>query len=497
MPRGPADALPQGTSAGGEFFSPRPQPFSSSHYDNSLDASPRASFDPYSDSFSPSQSPAPGPYARTAPLPPLPSTGSGFRPVPTSENLVTEHEDNPLYMPSAQFGANTAQRGYSNMEGGGNSAWLEKQERGSSRSKWIAVGSVVAIAAIIAIAVGVGVSVSKKNSSSSSLASSGGSGSSSGSSSDPSDFVKDPALKQSFYGIAYTPEGSQLPECGNSLDQVITDIQLLSQLTTRLRIYGADCNQSSLVLEAIKQTKVNMTVWLGNYNIATDAGAAYVRQRDEIQTALQAYGTANIGGITVGNEFMLDFLDDNNATDPNSDIGNVGAQLLIANITDTRQMLSQMNIDLPVGTSDAGAYFNNEVLAAVDYGMANVHPWFADTTIDDAAAWTWDFFTQTDVAAAQAVSNKPNMYIAETGWPSNSSSVAAETNGASAASEANLQIFLDNFVCQANANGTEYFFFEYFDEEWKDIQFGGVEGWWGLFYQNRTLKGITIPDCST
>lgn len=45
----------------------------------------------------------------------------------------------------------------------------------------------------------------------------------------------------------------------------------------------------------------------------------------------------------------------------------------------------------------------------------------------------------------------------------------------------NLQIFLDNFVCQANANGTGYFFFEYFDETWKDAEFGGVEGWWGLF----------------
>lgn len=49
--------------------------------------------------------------------------------------------------------------------------------------------------------------------------------------------------------------------------------------------------------------------------------------------------------------------------------------------------------------------------------MANVHPWFADTTIDDAAAWTAEFFAETDVAAANALSNTPKMYIAETGWP--------------------------------------------------------------------------------
>lgn len=37
-------------------------------------------------------------------------------------------------------------------------------------------------------------------------------------------------------------------------------MQLMSQLTTRLRLYGADCNQSQLVLEAIKRTQVDMQV---------------------------------------------------------------------------------------------------------------------------------------------------------------------------------------------------------------------------------------------
>lgn len=51
-----------------------------------------------------------------------------------------------------------------------------------------------------------------------------------------------------------------------------------------------------------------MTVWLGNYNVPNDAGAAYVRQRDVIKDALQTYGTDNIGGITVGNEFILKYV---------------------------------------------------------------------------------------------------------------------------------------------------------------------------------------------
>jgi hypothetical protein len=48
-----------------------------------------------------------------------------------------------------------------------------------------------------------------------------------------------------------------------------------------------------------------MSVYLGNYPIATDNGTSYERQRDTIKLAIQTYGTTNIGGITVGNEFML------------------------------------------------------------------------------------------------------------------------------------------------------------------------------------------------
>ncbi|KAJ7170893.1 glycoside hydrolase family 17 protein [Mycena crocata] len=377
-----------------------------------------------------------------------------------------------------------------------NDAWREKSAtQRPNRSKWMILGAVVLLA-VIGAGVAVGVILAKKNSASSSPSSSSGSPKSS--SSDPSSFTKDSALIQSFYGIAYTPEGSQMPDCGNSLENVIIDIQLLSQLTTRVRLYGADCNQTALVLEAIKQTKVDMTVWLGNYVVATDNGTAYERQRDVIKEAIELYGTEHIGGVTVGNEFILNYLGANDGgTDPDGTVGNTGAAILINDITDTRSMMSGLSLsNVTIGTSDAGSYFNTRILQSVDYGMANVHPWFADTTIEDAAGWTAQFFTDVDLTAAAGVSNTPNMFIAETGWPTGSKDTASLSNGAAIASEANLQIFLDTFVCQANKNGTKYFFFEFFDEQWKDDTYGGVEGYWGLFYQNRTLKGITIPTCS-
>jgi len=383
--------------------------------------------------------------------------------------------------------------------------WMEPNRPRSSKRKWVMIGIVLAVAGIIIVAVTVGIVVSnhsrKNKNLSSSSSSSGGASSASPvqqtNPNDPSQFTKDPNLHQSFYGFAYTPVGSQLPDCGNTLAAVIQDIQIMSQLTTRVRLYGADCNQSALVLEAIKQTKVNMTVFLGNYPIATDNGTAYERQRNELKAAIQTYGTDHISGVTVGNEFMLNYVTDAGIQDPNSAVADVGAQILIGDIKDTQSMLSGMSLgSLPVGNSDAGSYFNNEVLADVDYGMANVHPWFANVSAEVSAAWTAEFFAQTDVALAANLSNHPKMYIAETGWPTKSSDAGNANNGASTASISNLQIFLDTFVCQANTNGTGYFFFEFADEDWKDKQFGGVEGWWGLFNQNRTLKeGITIPNC--
>ena len=113
------------------------------------------------------------------------------------------------------------------------------------------------------------------------------------------------------------------------------------------------------------------------------------------------------------------YLNANGGTSPNDAVGQAGAALLITNITDTRNAVAALDLSktLPIGTADAGSYFNTDVLEAVDYGMANIHAWFANVSISQAAGWVNEFFQDTDVAAAQALTNKPTMYIAETGWP--------------------------------------------------------------------------------
>jgi hypothetical protein len=90
----------------------------------------------------------------------------------------------------------------------------------SSKKKWaIIVGVVLGLAAIGGIVAGVVVSQVHKSSSGSNSSSASGSGSGGGSSSgnsssvlsdpnDPSNFQKDSALHNSFWGFAYTPQVS-------------------------------------------------------------------------------------------------------------------------------------------------------------------------------------------------------------------------------------------------------------------------------------------------
>lgn len=89
-------------------------------------------------------------------------------------------------------------------------------------------------------------------------------------------------------------------------------------------------------------------------------------------------------------------------------------------------------------------------------------------------ACTGEFFEENDVALAEAASNNPTAYIAETGWPTESMTPENATLGAAVAGVSELQTFLDTYPCAANRNGSYYFYFEPFDEPWKE-RYGGVE----------------------
>ncbi|GAA6060364.1 hypothetical protein JCM10212_004548 [Sporobolomyces blumeae] len=306
--------------------------------------------------------------------------------------------------------------------------------------------------------------------------------------SDPSDFEKDSRLKPSFYGMAYTPFNALEPSCGATLANVTEDIQLLSQMTTRLRTYGSACNQSELVLDAIARTKTNVTVFLGAY--VGDNSTVNAQQQQWILDALDKFGVDHVGGITIGNEYVL------NANAASTSDATTRIQYLGEQISAFKTTLAAKNYGktIPVGSADAGSVFTSTYAQELEILFANVHPWFGGVPIDQAAGWTWDYFQNNDVSVAESVSNGPTPYIAETGWPTASMTPEKATYEGAVSGVPELQTFLDTYVCQANKNETYYFYFEPFDEPWKE-QYGGVEPYWGLFDHNRILKNITIPDC--
>jgi glucan 1,3-beta-glucosidase len=107
-------------------------------------------------------------------------------------------------------------------------------------------------------------------------------------------------------------------------------------------------------------------------------------------------------------------------------------------------------------------------------------------TVNQAADWTYTYYDENDVQTCQAATNTPSTYIAETGWPTASMTPANATFEGAVAGDSELQVFLEcvhpfspfiggggeahaesdqhccatsTFVCQANANGTQYFYF--------------------------------------
>lgn len=345
---------------------------------------------------------------------------------------------------------------------------LTKQSGGNKRRKWI-VGGVLAFLVIIGGIVGGVVGGILANSNGSSNGSSGGSESHPGGLYDiNSDEVKrvlnNDQLHKVFPTIDYTPYYAQYPQClskGGGPDQnnVTLDIARLSQLTPAVRLYGTDCNQTELVLEAIDRLdmKDTMKVWLGVYldgNQTTND-----RQMAHLYEILDKYDHSSFVGVIVGNEVLYA----KTWTLPD----------LADQLADIRRNFTSKGINLPVSTADLGDNWDADLAQASDIVMANVHPFFAGTLAKDAASWAYTFWQGKDIPLKTAKTatagslTYPTQIISEIGWPSqggNDCGVAtdpaygctSDTDGAVASTD-NLNTFMDGWVCDALNNGTTFF----------------------------------------
>lgn len=261
-------------------------------------------------------------------------------------------------------------------------------------------------------------------------------------------------LHKVFPGIDYTPWGVQYPLCLKyppSQNNVTRDMAVLTQLTNNVRLYGTDCNQTEMVLHAIDKLDIkDMKIWLGVWIDSNETTSR--RQIDQLYKIIDdAKDISIFNGAIVGNEALYRAGSDKTS-----------AQTTLINyMQEVKDHFKKKNIDLPVATSDLGDNWDATLVQAADVVMANVHPFFGGIPVDQAAAWTWRFWQDHNVALTKGTNKK--QIISEVGWPSGGGNDCGQgancpndTAGAVAGVD-ELNKFMEDWVCQALDNGTDYF----------------------------------------
>lgn len=181
------------------------------------------------------------------------------------------------------------------------SNWLREEKKSRAKRKWIIIGIILFV--IAAAAAGVTVWLVKFRNTGSSSGSSGSSDGRNGFGATASDLKPDSSLKKIFTGMDYTPLNAQYPACGSIQQNVTADVAILSQLTSKIRLYGTDCDQATQVLDAIQDLKVNLTVFIGVW--VDNNSTTLNRQLGAMYDILKKYPTDLIDGVAVGNEVLF------------------------------------------------------------------------------------------------------------------------------------------------------------------------------------------------
>lgn len=408
----------------------------------------------------------------------------------------------PVYNASAAYpggGDSARDLGAVNTRGE-KSQWLASQKKDSKKWKLALIIGIIVVL-IAAIVCGVLFGVVFKNRDTSGDGSSDNSGTADGDTAANGDLgidspqikalLNNPDLHKIFPGVDYTPLNTQYPECIHnppSQNNVTRDIAVLSQLTNTIRLYGTDCNQTEMAIHALKRLKMDDTIqiWMGVWQ--DNNATTNKRQLDQMWTILKNYGSKPFKGIIVANEILF------REQMTEWELG----QLL----ADVRTNLTKEGMSLPVATSDLGDKWTATLAEKSDYVMANIHPFFGGINANDAAKWTLDFWETNNGPFFKK--DKSKNIISETGWPSQGGTNCGSDSvtvcpKASVAGISEMNKFMEDWVCKALSDGTEYFWFEAFDEPWK-ISFNeknkNWEDHWGLMDVDRKLKnGVKIPDC--
>lgn len=276
------------------------------------------------------------------------------------------------------------------------------------------------------------------------------------------------SIGQKLYGVAYSPILSMEPDCGVTPRDVELDLVKLSAITSRIRTYGVQCNQAELVLKAIVNLNLEMTVslgiWIGNNKTIN---------RDQINTAIhlfEKYPQYLFDSVLVGNEVL--FRQDQSEDE------------LILYIKTVRWYLQTLGYsNIPVGTAELGSLISSNLMSSCDIIGANIHPFFGGGKVEYASNWVFDFLKY---QLSPINHYKIPIIITEVGWPFQGGRFLS-----SVASSKNFEYFMNDFVCKAAGTDYGYYYFEAYNEPWKSIYHEPNKRWeteWGIFNSDRSNK---------
>ena len=261
-----------------------------------------------------------------------------------------------------------------------------------------------------------------------------------------------------YVGVCYGPfRDNEDPDLGilPTYEELQEDIKFISNLSKSLRTYGISKNMSEIP-EFCQEAGVLCYpgAWISPYER---------ENKKEIQSLIQVANRnlSCVKGLIVGNEVLFR--------------GDASEEELIEYIREVKG-----NTTLPVGTAELwGTWFEHPQLAEnVDFILVHIHPYWEGVHINEAANHTVKKWEE-----LKAQYPEKEVIIGETGWPTQGDKI-----GEAVPSEENQRIFLSEILKLAEEEEIQYFYFDVFDEKWKEKFEGIVGAHWGLYYSNGTLK---------
>lgn len=284
------------------------------------------------------------------------------------------------------------------------------------------------------------------------------------------------AIAYSGYREGQEPNGEQ-----PTREQVREDLHILAPHWTFIRTYSASQHARD-VLEVIREDKLPIRVMQGAWLVTEDPqnqgwdpeNPARNDREIEQAVALAKEFPETIVAINVGNEILVDW-----SFQP------VGIDRVIELVERT-----QAQVDIPVTVADNYVPWTEpqgiRLSKVVDFVTLHSYPLWVKQPVENALQTTIDNFN----AVREAVGPDKRILIGEAGWATFTAD-DPQFHAPGAGSPENQVVYFRELHDWAIREGVPVFWFEAFDEPWKDPN--GTEGFWGLYDVHRNPRPAMHP----